>query len=932
MEKEKKRLRDKITRHMVLVFISILILLGVIARAFYLQVIAHDYYVEYANNKSHRVTEVSVARGDILDVNGNTLATSEQTYNLVYTDSKENQKTFNDTMIKVFKLLESQQSKNAAEPNKYNAKLDEDMPLKINPFVFEFNSVDEKGRKASEMRFKKDFGFNDRLAEENYNGLAYGKLKEEEQKEVDAMLETKTAEDTFNYLVDFYEVPAVYDLETQRKLVMIKNRIKIQAFLGNNVTVIASNLDRETQFLLQQKAVELPGISVEIRQKRIYPNNNTASSILGYMSKITDKKYEERGYNLSTDLIGGSGIESAFEKELRGTKGANVVEVNSSGVPLSTIATLEPVAGKTVKLTLDLEVQKKAEESLQKTMEFLREPKQVNELGSGNATRGATVAMNIKTGAVVAMASLPNFNPNDFATGNLSNEKYNEYYKNDYEAYGKANGWSQEKIDKIFPVNESGEREDFYDFLPKKMLNYATQSLQPTGSTYKVFTGYMGLNEGVINEYTPVYDGNIFRDDEVSFKTEFPGEGSFRNVDLRKALEVSSNPYFMQTGQWLYKKFQDEAARAKLGIENPLDVLAKYSWNFGLGADPKDPKGHPETGIEIPEVTGNTFNSMDLENSVYYSALDTIMSAMKKGSYTRFNSESKAVVGSWTFQPIDLYYHTGNDGEATDSLELHNAKKAVKDYIRQTVLKGDDHYKQDEIKKLLKEVIKNDPERYKNVTFKESTSDVEGDLDSIASNLIYNVARFDGYIDAHGVYHMYNASIGQGRTNVTPLQLTSAFATFWNNGTRLKAHLLDEILDEDGKVVYKQEPEVVSTYPMNKEYVDILKEGTRDMIKNTVIAPYYKDLKYKGQPLAVGGKTGSATFRNDQTDFDRNAFAWLMTYAPIEDPEIVVVTVIFDGHWGRVCAPVNAQIIDAYFKGKEAKEAQAAATVTSVAK
>ncbi|ADL52461.1 penicillin-binding transpeptidase domain-containing protein [Clostridium cellulovorans] len=932
MEKEKKRLRDKITRHMVLVFISILILLGVIARAFYLQVIAHDYYVEYANNKSHRVTEVSVARGDILDVNGNTLATSEQTYNLVYTDSKENQKTFNDTMIKVFKLLESQQSKNAAEPNKYNAKLDEDMPLKINPFVFEFNSVDEKGRKASEMRFKKDFGFNDRLAEENYNGLAYGKLKEEEQKEVDAMLETKTAEDTFNYLVDFYEVPAVYDLETQRKLVMIKNRIKIQAFLGNNVTVIASNLDRETQFLLQQKAVELPGISVEIRQKRIYPNNNTASSILGYMSKITDKKYEERGYNLSTDLIGGSGIESAFEKELRGTKGANVVEVNSSGVPLSTIATLEPVAGKTVKLTLDLEVQKKAEESLQKTMEFLREPKQVNELGSGNATRGATVAMNIKTGAVVSMASLPNFNPNDFATGNLSNEKYNEYYKSDYEAYGKANGWSQEKIDKIFPVNESGEREDFYDFLPKKMLNYATQSLQPTGSTFKVFTGYVGLHEGVITGSTTVNDLGVFEDDD-DFSTEFKDEGSNGIVNLRKALQVSSNPFFMQTGQWLFKKYEDEAARNSLGIRSPLDVIAKYSWNLGLGADPNNPNGRPETGIEIPEVTGNVFNSTDLENSVYYSTLDTIMSALKNGVFNRINAKTKMITNSYTFQPIDLYYHTGNDGEATDSLELHNAKKAVKDYIRQIVLHGSEYNKPDEINKLLKEVIKNDPERYKNVTFKESTLDNYGDLDTISRSVIYDVARFDGYNAAHSIYNVYNASIGQGYTVATPLQLASSFATFWNDGTRLKAHLLDEIIDEDGNVVFKQEPEVISKFDMNKEYVDIIKEGTKDMIyKQESVAPYFKDLTYKGQQLMIGGKTGSATFREDQLKIDRNAFAWLMTYAPIEDPEIVVVTVIFDGHWGRVCSPVNAAVMDAYFKGKEAKEAQAAATATPVAK
>lgn len=566
-----------------------------------------------------------------------------------------------------------------------------------------------------------------------------------------------------------------------------------------------------------------------------------------------------------------------------------------------------------------MNLQKVAEQQLQTTMNNLQN---LSSNGSQNATRGATVALDINTGAVLAMASLPGFDPNDFANpAGMSTEKRNQYFfgteKDDYENFAKARGWDKQtvligdkyynKMDTMFPIDSNtGRRVDIYDYFPKPLLNYATSSIVPPGSTFKPFTALAGLGEGVITPSTIVNDTGWYIDGEGYKQSFLASDAANGNVNLASALEVSSNPYFMETGKRLADKYSNSDALKNGGINNKFDIIGKYVWPLGLGVDPRDANPKNYTGIEISENFGQVFNFTSLKNKTYTLVLDKLMSVLNNGEYT--NNGKK-----YSFPDVDIYK---ND---KDSDEVAKLKADIKDNIRD-VLSPD--YTQDEkiykiigtkIYKDLEDLTKADP-KYQDVTFKEeSKTNPAGDLDNICE-VISIITYWDGYIPMSSKYNIYNASIGQGDSQFTPLQLASSFATLLNGGTRYKVHLLDKVKDSDGNLIYQSEPEVLDKVDINPDDLKDIKEGMYDVLNG---AKSTGSVAFKGFPIPGGGKTGSATFIEKlQEQIGRNAFAWFVNFAPYDKPEIVVVTVIFDGHYGRYAGPVNRAVTEEYFRLK----------------
>ena len=116
---------------------------------------------------------------------------------------------------------------------------------------------------------------------------------------------------------------------------------------------------------------------------------------------------------------------------------------------------------------------------------------------SNNATRGAVVVINVKTGKILALASNPDFDPNVFVTGTLTDELYERYFNPDLEKFG--NQLIAElpipgkTVDDLFPLDKNGIRQDYYDLYPKPFFNYATQGLSSVGSIFKPFTAIAAL-------------------------------------------------------------------------------------------------------------------------------------------------------------------------------------------------------------------------------------------------------------------------------------------------------------------------------------------------------------------------------------------------------------------------------------------------------
>ena len=262
------------------------------------------------------------------------------------------------------------------------------------------------------------------------------------------------------------------------------------------------------------------------------------------------------------------------------------------------------IPGKNVQLTIDANLQYATENALNSEMKTLQSKGTVNGLNVSNATRGAAVAIDIHTGGILALASLPGYNPNDFSTSQgLTEAQSKKYFNPDYEKMAKAQGKPQSLIDYMFPIDTSIKgnttiRKDKFDYYPKYLYNYATMSLIPSGSTFKPMTAIAGLETGVINANSTYLDQGQF-DIGGGVIDHFITDGALGVVNVVSAIEKSSNPFFMNVGGLLRSKYGD-------------DILAKYAWGFGLGADPNSI--NPGTGIEINENFGQVYNTVSQKN------------------------------------------------------------------------------------------------------------------------------------------------------------------------------------------------------------------------------------------------------------------------------------------------------------------------------
>lgn len=331
----------------------------------------------------------------------------------------------------------------------------------------------------------------------------------------------------------------------------------------------------ETVAKIEENLNNRAGIHISVEPIRYYPEVNVASHVLGYIGNIAQekeiKKYiDELGYNRN-DLIGKTGMEQVFEERLKGKDGRRTVTVDSSGNTTGVIREEKPVAGKDVRLSIDVHLQKKAEESLATVLQQIRTGEMYqspwgnfNYLTSKdkggpykNAYSGAVVVADVKTGQVLAMANYPSFDPNLFATGISST------------------AWESLK-----------PKEEKNLLAPRPLYNIATQSAIQPGSIFKMVTASAALEKGLDPEmaipdggYVDV-DGQIFGCWLWNQSRQVHG-----NETLAMALRDSCNYYFYSLGLG-----KDQRRDKDLGIRVKPEEINDMAERFGLGE---------KTGVEI---------------------------------------------------------------------------------------------------------------------------------------------------------------------------------------------------------------------------------------------------------------------------------------------------------------------------------------------
>jgi len=909
--------KKKFNRFTGLIVVMILIFSMLIIQMFQLQIINGDEYAERANTEFIRNITAAAPRGEIVDKNGVVLATSVQSYSLIYVDTKDSRAVIYSTMDKVIELLKTS-----------GQEISDAFNLKIDPYRFEFNSLDPNYIRTNELRWKKDRGINDyifsQVLSKETGKSKISELNEAESDRLDELILAFTPEETYYYLMSHYDMYEALNPSTEEKLAMkklsgkeiydlllkeytperirayltMRDSITMESYQGSQAVTLVENMSEESAFTFMQLLNQLPGVSVETKPIRLYPFSSLASHILGYLNPIpagSQDYYSEKGYDVSSEYIGVSGIESSYEDILKGNKGVSTVQVDKSGRTLSELFELEAYPGSTLKLSIDANLQNAAEQSLAAVMKNLTTTETKHFIGgywsnSTNATRGAVVALDVKTGKVLALASNPSFDPNIFAIpGRLTPQMYKEYFNPDYKAFAnefiKKMGLSITP-EELFRFNADGTVSDNNDIYAKPFFNYATQGLAPSGSTFKVITGLAGLEEGVITASTIVQDRGTYTNPNLGdYKVTNEGGHAYGSVNLARAIAKSSNIYFVDVGYRLYSK-------------NGLNALAKWAWDLGLGQDPSEEK-HSTTGIEISEnINGNVYNHVSKVQLTQKLLMFDMVSFLQMG---RLRTPRKNIT---TFTPLDISINDAD--EENVALAKEAIKKAIKDVLDipldQANAGKTASYNQ--FVKVLTPLFQN----YIDLLPEEKRAKASTAIlyaEEIGSKVI-----FDSMSQIISPVNVMSSSIGQGDNQLNMLQIANAVATIVNGGTRYRTSLVDQILDAEGNIIQNVEPEVIKQLDIKKSSVNALLES----LHASTLSGGGSYSVFKNFPIATGGKTGTATFKVDQEKYGRAAYAVYTAVAPIDDPQIVVAVIIYDATRGYFAAPVSLAIFEEYFK------------------
>ena len=335
---------------------------------------------------------------------------------------------------------------------------------------------------------------------------------------------------------------------------------------------VASNVDRQAAFIIEEEHLDLPGVLVSAEPLRQYEDGPLTAHILGYVgfiSKESLQSYVDDGYQ-PDDRVGLTGVELTSEPELRGIKGQKHIEVDAFEREVATISLEPPVPGHNVRLTLDLELQAFVEETLREG---------IRKAGSDV---GVAVAMDPRSGEVLAMVSLPSYDNNLFS-GGIS---YHDY------------------------ALVSSDRR-------RPLVNHAISGLYPPGSTFKIVPASAILEEHVVDEHTRLecqgtllLPSRLYPDDPTKAQEFYcwqeRGHGSLNIVG---GIQHSCDIFFYQVSGG-YRGFPG------LG----MDRLAEYSRMYGFG-EPTGVELSGEAAGLVPNdrwkrqnygeqwVTGDTYNA-----------------------------------------------------------------------------------------------------------------------------------------------------------------------------------------------------------------------------------------------------------------------------------------------------------------------------------
>lgn len=522
--------KTAIRRMRVLVAAACILMLLYGLRLIFLQLVNGDDFKSQATNTTDYKFTVTAARGDIVDSRGERIATSVTGYNVVLNKLLMGDEDLDGMLQKIVELLR-------ANGENWNDTLLISQPDAAGNYTFTAEAGSTRDQKALAA-------MKDNLGLQQY----------------------ATANDVMEKLVEDYDL-ASFPLSWQRTLGGIHYEMQLQAFSNVNNFIMAENVSEATVATIKEHSLSLPGVEIVETSTRSYEQSTVLPHVLGRVGKITAEKWKvtdengqttyplrEKGYNMN-DIIGISGLESAYEDELRGKDGVETITRNSDGVIVDTALTTVPEPGHTVQLTIDSRFQKAVDKALAENIDMIN---RVYNTGSMKAAAGAAVVLDVKDGSVLAASNYPSFDQNLYAT------QYSEY-----------------SADESLPL-----------------FNRALQGLYTPGSTFKPAVAIAALDTGLINRYSTVNCTRVYtyyKDYRPKCTQHGHGNGP---IDVVNAIKWSCNIFFYDVGRRLTS-----------------DVYDAYAYKLGLGqrtgVEVSEATGHLTTKND-----SNYMESLDIQAAI----------------------------------------------------------------------------------------------------------------------------------------------------------------------------------------------------------------------------------------------------------------------------------------------------------------------------
>lgn len=894
----KSFLKDR-NKQILSVFLIIMCLL--LVRLYFLTIVQGDTWLNQAESLSNKTVYSSAARGKIYDRYGRLVADNKQMYAVNLVAAEIDEGNLNNVALSLINLLERNGDAykdvfpiRISEDGEFYYSYDEDIQNWLKEQDMSPDLTAKEAFKELRKRENIDKSLSNYEAQEKlqndygiYPPISVKNMVYTSKLELNIFLQKFgldteiSARKAFRELRKKYKIDESLSDEDARKILLVRNVIKNLGYQSYMPAEIASGISDQTVIELEENADLFQGIKVDRQTVRSYPFGSTACHILGYMGSISESQkaeYLKKGYS-TTDLIGKEGIESYYESILKGKPGTETVEVNAQGEEVAKLASTEPEPGQDVALSIDLNLQMVTENALQQAITQIRRggvfASKYGNYGYSksysNCSAGAAVAVDVKSGQVLALASYPGYDPNLFSEG---------ISEADWDSLQSAN-----------PRDPLSAR---------PLYNIATMSAVQPGSTFKPITCLSALNKGFSATQSLCCSGAV-KMGSRSFGCWIWNDyhGAHGGLTMRNALAQSCNYYMYDLGAG-----RDFARGASLSVDHDITDVMAYATSLGM---------NEKTGLEISEAISGVPSEESKTNSLKSQLRYYVKVNAEKLFGEEIADDSEALENrtntmiSWIDQSMteaELRENLEKMGVRSGKMEeftaimrdnyINQGKWTTGDKLNLSIGQGENAYTPAQMARYVAAVANSGTLYPLTLTKAIDGVDVEQNSGQVVENGNSNAWE----VIRDGMHLVAQGGNGTARRVFAgfPYKVGAKTGTAQKSG---KINTADE-------VQYIRQH--LSGIAPGLSFAQVEEEMHRLMEKD----PETYASEDTAVRRAVMNLSNASSSDIDRYKASYSNFSWFVAFGPTDDPQIAVAVLIFQGGAGSYSGPVAREIIGQY--------------------